>query len=157
MLQPGRLFFPETRPDCFCDEAATPKLKYFTQPPATPQTRGQNLSPSEFPIPIQESRLFNWPRMICCWRATQKPTPGKISRCFAAKTAAKKWSKVFDVDTSHREKDEQDLKRIEYSYPWLLQASDGLIHLFYTWNRKEIRHLKIAEPDLVSGKKGGQN
>lgn len=29
----------------------------------------------------------------------------------------------------------------EFSYPFLLQSSDGLIHLVYTWKRKGIRHV----------------
>jgi len=29
----------------------------------------------------------------------------------------------------------------EYSYPTLMQASDGRVHLVYTWQRKRIRHL----------------
>jgi predicted neuraminidase len=29
----------------------------------------------------------------------------------------------------------------EYSYPSIIQASDGKLHLVYTWNRKHIKHL----------------
>ncbi len=29
----------------------------------------------------------------------------------------------------------------EFSYPFLLQSSDGLIHLVYTWKRKGVRHV----------------
>jgi predicted neuraminidase len=32
-------------------------------------------------------------------------------------------------------------KNNEFSYPFLIQASDGTIHLLYTWNRKQICHL----------------
>ncbi len=28
----------------------------------------------------------------------------------------------------------------EYSYPWLLQSADGIIHLLYTWNKERIKH-----------------
>lgn len=31
----------------------------------------------------------------------------------------------------------------EFSYPFLLQSSDGLIHLVYTWKRKGIRHVSF--------------
>lgn len=33
----------------------------------------------------------------------------------------------------------------EYSYPTLLQARDGTIHLVYTWRREHIRHLSFSE------------
>jgi predicted neuraminidase len=29
----------------------------------------------------------------------------------------------------------------EFSYPFLLQTSDGLVHVSYTWKRRNIRHV----------------
>ncbi|MCS6779661.1 MAG: exo-alpha-sialidase [Geminicoccaceae bacterium] len=34
----------------------------------------------------------------------------------------------------------------EFSYPFLLQAPDGLLHLVYSWKRRTIRHL-VLEPE----------
>jgi predicted neuraminidase len=31
----------------------------------------------------------------------------------------------------------------EYSYPTVIQASDGLVHVTYTWNRERIKHVTI--------------
>jgi predicted neuraminidase len=31
----------------------------------------------------------------------------------------------------------------EYSYPAIIEASDGSVHITYTWNRKRIRHVTI--------------
>ena len=39
----------------------------------------------------------------------------------------------------------------EFSYPALLQASDGRIHLAYTWKRKAIRHAVFSEAWLLGG------
>ncbi len=31
----------------------------------------------------------------------------------------------------------------EYSYPAIIQAGDGLVHVTYTWRRERIRHVVI--------------
>jgi predicted neuraminidase len=44
----------------------------------------------------------------------------------------------------------------EYSYPAIIQASDGLVHITYTWKRQRVKHAvidptKLAPRDLVNG------
>jgi predicted neuraminidase len=37
----------------------------------------------------------------------------------------------------------------EYSYPAVLQTSDGLVHISYTWQRRRVRHVVIDPKKLV--------
>jgi alpha-L-rhamnosidase len=41
----------------------------------------------------------------------------------------------------------------EFSYPYILQTSDGLVHILYTWKRRKIRHLVIDPAKLAKGVK----
>jgi predicted neuraminidase len=36
----------------------------------------------------------------------------------------------------------------EYSYPAVIQAADGTIHITYTWRRTRVRHLVVAPARL---------
>lgn len=45
----------------------------------------------------------------------------------------------------------------EYSYPAILQTSDGLVHITYTWKRKKVRHVvldpkQLQAVDFVEGR-----
>ena len=42
----------------------------------------------------------------------------------------------------------------EFSYPFLLQSSDGNLHLLYTWHRTRIKHLQFDLSDLQSPSSG---
>lgn len=45
----------------------------------------------------------------------------------------------------------------EYSYPTVMQTSDGLVHITYTWKRQRVKHV-VINPDKLDGKeiKDGQ-
>lgn len=45
----------------------------------------------------------------------------------------------------------------QFSYPWLLQSSDGEFHLLYTWHRLGIKHASFNHAWLAQMLSGGQD
>lgn len=46
----------------------------------------------------------------------------------------------------------EDSQISQYSYPSVIQASDGLVHIVYTWRREKIKHV-VVDPTKIKTKK----
>ncbi|MEY4433403.1 MAG: hypothetical protein RLZZ44_1537 [Bacteroidota bacterium] len=44
----------------------------------------------------------------------------------------------------------EDSKISQYSYPSIIQSTDGMIHIVYTWRRERIKYVKIDPSKLVT-------
>ncbi|MCD8740466.1 exo-alpha-sialidase [Mucilaginibacter roseus] len=54
----------------------------------------------------------------------------------AKSTDGQKWTDVAELENGDKE---------EYSYPAIIQTKDGLIHITYTYDRKNIKHVVLRE------------
>lgn len=84
-------------------------------------------------------------RFVLAYNPTQKPKDGKSwgqrdHMALAISNDGLHWQPVLDLDT--------DKIREGYAYPCLVQASNGDLHVTYTWGRKRIKHLVIDTTQL---------
>ena len=60
-------------------------------------------------------------------------------------TDGKEWERIIDLEPLTEKTDEEGE---EYSYPTVIQSSDGLIHIVYTWNRKTVKYV-VLDPKKI--------
>jgi predicted neuraminidase len=58
--------------------------------------------------------------------------------CLAVSTDGRAWRDALVLDDAAG----------EYSYPAVIQAKDGSLHVTYTWNRRRIRHVRVSPDEL---------
>ncbi|WP_149206906.1 sialidase family protein [Flavobacterium johnsoniae] len=44
----------------------------------------------------------------------------------------------------------EDSKISQYSYPSMIQSSDGMVHIVYTWRREKLKYVKVDPSKLVA-------
>ncbi len=49
------------------------------------------------------------------------------------------------VKVLEHQRDENDINRYQFSYPWLLRSATGDFHVLYTWNKSKIKHLEFNQ------------
>jgi predicted neuraminidase len=59
--------------------------------------------------------------------------------------------------SAQRNKCEGGSCAFEFSYPYMLLSTNGVIHLVYTWNRSFIKHVEFTQPWLDNQMKGIRN
>lgn len=67
------------------------------------------------------------------------PVPkGRTPLVVALSTDGLDWKRVLDLETEPG----------EYSYPSIIQAGDGTVHISYTWKRERVKHVAL-DPTLL--------
>lgn len=69
------------------------------------------------------------------WGGPRSPINVAISK------DGKKWFAVTELETEPG----------EFSYPAVIQSTDGMVHIIYTWKRKTVKHV-VLDPKKISGK-----
>jgi len=72
--------------------------------------------------------------------AREKKSPGRRILNVALSEDGKNWIPVLTLEN----------KKGEYSYPAVIQTSDGLVHITYTYDRESVKHV-VLDPQELPG------
>ena len=59
-----------------------------------------------------------------------------------SKDGGRRWSIIHTFEEGERA---GDGSRVNFSYPYIIQASDGVVHLVYSWHHTHIKHVSFNE------------
>ncbi len=84
-------------------------------------------------------------RQLLVYNPTDKNWGDRVPLSIAISNDGKKWKRVLDLEPLRKTTDKEGE---EYSYPTVIQAEDGIIHLVYTWNRKTVKYITLNPEKL---------
>jgi alpha-L-rhamnosidase len=79
-------------------------------------------------------------RQLLVYNPTGKDWGDRVPLSVAISTDGKSWKRVLDLEPLTEKTDKEGE---EYSYPTVIQATDGMVHIVYTWNRKTVKHVVL--------------
>lgn len=79
-------------------------------------------------------------RQLLVYNPTGENWGDRVPLSLALSTDGKEWNHLLDLEPL---RENTDKKGEEYSYPTVIQAPDGLVHLLYTWNRKTVKYVVL--------------
>jgi alpha-L-rhamnosidase len=81
-------------------------------------------------------------RQLLVYNPTTKNWGARVPLSIAVSKDGKDWKKIFDLEpvTNPDTVDDE-----EYSYPSVIQAANGMVHVVYTYNRRTVKHV-IVDP-----------
>ncbi|MAU72314.1 MAG: sialidase [Pseudozobellia sp.] len=84
-------------------------------------------------------------RHLLAYNPTGKNWGDRVPLSIGISTDGKEWKRVLDLEPL---RESTDKEREEYSYPTVIQAKDGLVHIVYTWNRKTVKYVVLDPAKL---------
>ena len=84
-------------------------------------------------------------RQLIVYNPTKKNWGDRVPLSIGISTNGKDWKRVFDLEPLRETTDKEGE---EYSYPTVIQAEDGKIHIVYTWNRKTVKYVVLDPKNL---------
>ena len=84
-------------------------------------------------------------RQLIVYNPTGKNWGDRVPLSLALSTDGKHWDRVLDLEPLRKNTDKEGE---EYSYPTMIQAEDGMVHIVYTWNRKTVKYIKLDPSKL---------
>ncbi len=84
-------------------------------------------------------------RQFLVYNPTDKNWGDRVPLSVGLSTDGKNWKRVLDLEPLTETTDKEGE---EYSYPTVIQAEDGKIHLVYTWNRKTVKYV-VLDPSKL--------
>lgn len=84
-------------------------------------------------------------RQLLVYNPTDKNWGDRVPLSVAISSDGKSWKRVLDLEPLT---DKTDKEAEEYSYPTVIQATNGMVHIVYTWNRKTVKHVVLNPENL---------
>lgn len=84
-------------------------------------------------------------RQLLVYNPTSKNWGDRVPLSIGLSSNGKNWNRVLDLEPLTETTDKEGE---EYSYPTVIQAEDGKIHLVYTWNRKTVKYVVLDPKKL---------
>ena len=84
-------------------------------------------------------------RQLLIYNPTEKNWGNRVPLSVAISKDGKEWKRVLDIEPV---RENTDREGEEYSYPTVIQDSNGLVHLVYTWNRKTVKYITLNPEKL---------
>jgi len=136
VIQPSILIYPNRRMQILCRTEYAERI-YQAWSEDMGKTWGE-MSPTELPNPDAgiDAVMLNDGRALLVYNHSTSDGRDRGLLNVAVSSDGEKWHAAVTLENGTG----------EYSYPAVIQTSDGLVHVTYTWKRERIKHV-VLDPE----------